>query len=191
MRIIGLTGGIGSGKSFVAKQFEKFGVAVYNSDDAAKRIEDFWPEAQDGLKRLFGDDIYINPQLLDRRRVASIVFADARMLQCLNELVHPLVKRDFDDFVQKNIDKDFVILESAILVQCGFYKFADICVLVTADTEVRIDRVIKRDGCTREQVLQRMNAQASDSQIQQFCQYTINNSGNSDLERQIKRILQD
>ncbi len=190
MKIIGLTGGIGSGKTTVSKIFETFGAAVYNSDLRAKKIQDENHEAISGLKKLFGENIYSKDGILDRKKVASVVFSDEMMLQKLNALIHPLVFEDFSNFCKINTEKKAVVLESAILIESGFFKRVDFSVLVTADLETRINRTVMRDRVTKEQVLSRMKNQMSDIKKKEFCQYEIINNGSLDeVENQVKIIL--
>lgn len=189
MKIIGLTGGIGSGKTTVSGCFKSLGAAVFTSDTEAKIIQDSHPEAIAKQKKLFGDDIYSPDGTLDRKRVAAVVFSDETMLKALNNIIHPLVKQSFDKFLEENKDKDFVVLETAILISSGFYKFADFSVLVTADFETRISRVMSRDNATREQVLQRIKNQQQDDEIMKFCKYKIINNDINTLESQVKQIL--
>lgn len=190
MKIIGLTGGIGSGKTTVSKIFETFGAAVYNSDLRAKKIQDENHAAISGLKKLFGENIYSKDGILDRKKVASMVFSDEIMLQKLNALIHPLVFEDFSNFCKINTEKKAVVLESAILIESGFFKRVDFSVLVTADLETRINRTVMRDRVTKEQVLSRMKNQMSDIKKKEFCQYEIINNGSLDeVENQVKIIL--
>ena len=190
MKIIGLTGGIGSGKTTVSRVFETFGAAVYNSDLRAKKIQDENQKAISGLKKLFGDGIYSLDGVLNRKKIAEIVFSDETMLQKLNALIHPLVFEDFSNFCKINTEKKVVILESAILIESGFFKRVDFSVLVTADLETRINRTVMRDSVTKEQVLSRIKNQMSDIKKKEFCQYEIiNNSTLDEVENQVKIIL--
>ncbi|MBQ3690975.1 MAG: dephospho-CoA kinase [Bacteroidales bacterium] len=190
MKIIGLTGGIGSGKTTVSRVFETFGAAVYNSDLRAKKIQDENQKAISGLKKLFGDGIYSLDGVLNRKKIAEIVFSDETMLQKLNALIHPLVFEDFSNFCKINTEKKVVILESAILIESGFFKRVDFSVLVTADLETRINRTVMRDSVTKEQVLSRIKNQMSDIKKKEFCQYEIiNNSSLDEVENQVKIIL--
>lgn len=190
MKIIGLTGGIGSGKTTVSRVFETFGAAVYNSDLRAKKIQDENQKAISGLKKLFGNGIYSLDGVLNRKKIAEIVFSDETMLQKLNALIHPLVFEDFSNFCKINTEKKVVILESAILIESGFFKRVDFSVLVTADLETRINRTVMRDSVTKEQVLSRIKNQMSDIKKKEFCQYEIiNNSSLDEVENQVKIIL--
>ncbi len=190
MNIIGLTGGIGSGKTTVSQIFEQLGVPVFRCDDVAKGIQSSDPRAINGMKAMFGDDIYTADGSLDRRRVASIVFADPDALARLNAIIHPLVHEKFAQFVASHSECPLVLMESAILVQSGFYKKADFCVQVTAPIETRIARVIARDHATREQVLARISNQQSDSEIAKFCKYQIVNEYLSSVRLQVENIVE-
>ncbi|MBO7141801.1 MAG: dephospho-CoA kinase [Bacteroidales bacterium] len=189
MKIIGLTGGIGSGKSTVAKVFETMGAKLFIADTEANAITATHPEAIARISETFGADIYKDGQL-DRRALAAVVFNDAHKLQTLNSIVHPLVKDAFDAFVKKNTSAPFVVLESAILVQCGFYKFTDFNVLVTAPDTVRISRVTVRNNISPEEVRRRMDNQTNDSQVAPFCRYTIVNDGVKMIIPQVRAVFE-
>lgn len=189
MKTIGLTGGIGSGKTTVSKIFAEMGVPIFCCDDVARRIQDSDPRAIAGMKNLFGDDIYSADGILDRRRVASIVFSDLAQLAQLNSLIHPLVREAFANFAADHASRPLVLMESAILVQSGFYKTADFCVLVTAPLDTRIARVMQRDHATREQVLARIQNQLPDSEIARHCKYQIVNEKLEKVREQVERII--
>ena len=189
MKTIGLTGGIGSGKTTVSKIFAEMGVPIFCCDDVARRIQDSDPRAIAGMKNLFGDDIYSADGILDRRRVASIVFSDPAQLAQLNSLIHPLVREAFANFAADHASRPLVLMESAILVQSGFYKTADFCVLVTAPLDTRIARVMQRDHATREQVLARIQNQLPDSEIARHCKYQIVNENLEEVRGQVERII--
>ena len=188
MKTIGLTGGIGSGKTTVSQIFEQCGVPVFRCDDVARDIQNTDPRAIQGMKEMFGDDIYTADGILDRRRVASIVFADPEILARLNALIHPLVREAFAQFAADNAECPLVLIESAILVQSGFYRQADFCVHVTAPLETRIARVMQRDHASCEQVLARINNQMPDSEIAKFCKYQIPNEDLTAVRLQVESI---
>ena len=143
-KIIGLTGGIGSGKTTVAEQFETLGVPVYIADIEAKKIMDL-PETIQLVKGKFGNSIF-DVAILNREKLAKIVFENPEKLQKLNSIIHPLVKRHFQEWVQKNKDSIFVIKETAILFESGSYIDCDKIITVVAPLELRIARVLKRDN---------------------------------------------
>jgi dephospho-CoA kinase len=185
---IGLTGGIGSGKTTVSKVFEKFGGAVFSSDFSARKIQNENPAAISKIKELFGEDVY-KDGVLNRRRVASEVFNDSEKLKKLNAVVHPLVFEDFSAFCAANSGKEFAVLESAILVESGFYKFADFSVLVSAGVSERIKRVMERDGISREKVMERIKNQMPEEEIKKFCEFVIFNNDVKTLDCQVEAVL--
>lgn len=189
MKIIGLTGGIGSGKTTVSKIFEQCEVPVFRCDDVARDIQNTDPRAIRGMKDMFGDNIYTADGLLDRRRVASIVFNDSEILARLNSLVHPLVREAFVKFADSNAAEPLILMESAILIQSGFYRQADFCVHVAAPLETRIARVMQRDHATYEQVLARINNQMPDDAIAKYCKYQINNEELTAVKLQVESIV--
>jgi dephospho-CoA kinase len=188
MKIIGLTGGIGSGKTTVANIFKQIGVPVFCCDDVARNIQNTDQRAIDGMIQLFGSQIYNNGHL-NRGAIAQLVFANKDLLQKLNNIIHPLVKEEFQKFCQTNSTLPFVLIESAIMIQSGFYTSTDFMILVTANIETRISRVIMRDKISREQVLQRIQNQMSDDKALPFCRYTIINNNIADLLPQIQDVL--
>lgn len=189
MKTIGLTGGIGSGKTTVSQIFEQLGVPVFCCDAAARDIQDSHPDAIAGMKELFGGDIYAPDGRLNRRKVASIAFADPQTLHRLNALIHPLVRQAFTQFATINGSQPLILMESAILIQSGFYKQADFCVQVTADTETRIARVMQRDGISREEVVKRIANQLPDSETAKLCKYIIHNDNLQSLTPQVQEII--
>lgn len=161
-KIIGLTGGIGSGKTTIANHFIAAGIPVYIADDQAKEIMKS-AEIIEQIQSCFGNTIFENG-VLDRRKLATIVFNNSDKLKLLNSIIHPAVKKHFDNWVVKHKDYPFVIYEAAILFESGNYKNCDKIITVTAPLETRIQRVIQRDKTTRENVLKRINMQWNDNQ---------------------------
>lgn len=189
MKIIGITGGIGSGKSTVSRIIERDYCPVYITDIRARIIQLTNPKAINGMKSLFGPDIYLPDGMLDKAKLASIVFSDPEKLNALNGLIHPLVREDFEEFVAMNSQSQFIAIESAILVSSGFHTLTDFNILVKAYYETRISRVMQRDNITREQVIQRINNQMQDSEMAQYCKYTIVNDDLDGLDDQIYDIF--
>jgi len=170
---IGLTGGIGSGKSTVAKIFELLDVPVYYADAASKRLYHTDKALIAALKQQFGEDIYSGEQL-DRVKLASIVFADKAKLALLNSLVHPPTIRDAEEWCARQ-HAIYVIKEAALLFESGSVTGLDYVIGVFAPTHLRIKRVIERDGGTREDVLRRMNQQIDENIKMKLCDFVINN----------------
>ena len=153
-KIIGLTGGIGSGKTTIANYFAEKGIPVYIADYEAKKITDS-PEILQSIRTVFGDEVF-NNEKLDRVKVSQIVFNDTDKLKQLNEIIHPAVKKHFKNWVLQNSNFDFVVYETAILFESGSYKQCDVVISVIAPIETRIKRVMVRDSVSREDVIKRM-----------------------------------
>ena len=172
-KIIGLTGGIGSGKSRVVKLFESLNVPCYIADIEAKRIMNTNQDVKAAVKNLFGKEAYIEEQL-NRPYIGQIVFSSPEKLKALNAIVHPAVAKDFTTWVAAQTSP-YVIKEVAILFETGGYKQVDKSILITAPKEIRINRVMQRDNATKEEVLARMNNQWSDEQRISLADYSIEN----------------
>lgn len=170
---IGLTGGIGSGKSTVAKVFEVLGIPVYYADEAARRLmnEDEWLRQQ--IMQHFGPSSYKNNQL-DRTYIASQVFNDREKLALMNSLVHPATIRDAAQWMQQQTTP-YAIKEAAIIFESGTQDQHDYIIGVSAPASLRIFRAMKRDGSTRDQVLSRMSKQIQESIKMRLCDFVIYN----------------
>jgi dephospho-CoA kinase len=186
-RIIGLTGGIGSGKSTIAGFYESLGVPVYIADDEAKKIL-YTPEATKDLVIAFGESI-LTKGVPDKAKIASVVFNDNEKLEMLNGIIHPKVRQHFIDWVTTKKDEPIVIKEAAILFESGSYKDCDKIILVTAPKETRISRVMKRDKVSREQVLERMAAQWDDDKKAALSDYIIVNEELEKAKAEAVKIL--
>ena len=186
MLSIGLTGGIGSGKSLVAAVLEHMGYPVFYSDQEAKRLYDENPVLQKQLVDLFGPAIYRDGQL-NKAFLAQQLFSNAELKAQVTALVHPLVRKAFEVWAQQQAS-DLVFNEAAILFETGAYKDFDATVLVTAPIETRIERVQKRDLISREAVLQRIANQWPDSKKMNLTTYIITNDGQP-LLQQIEDVI--
>lgn len=171
---IGLTGGIGSGKSTIAQHFKSKGIPIYIADTEARLIMQD-AKVVEAIKNTFGTAVYENNQLV-REKLASIVFNNPEKLQVLNAIVHPAVRLHFENWLLTQNEHPFIIYESAILFETGSYKDFDAIITVTAPKEIRIERVIKRDNTTAEQVSKRMEAQWTDEQRTEKSDFVIENS---------------
>ncbi len=172
--IVGLTGGIGSGKSTVANIFKELGVAVYIADDEAKKIMNTDRGVKDKVMFLLGDEAYVNNEL-NRPYIANIVFNNVAKLKQLNEIVHPAVANHFDSWKNKQ-SGNYVIKEAAILFENKGYEQCDYTILVSAPEEIRIQRVLKRDkGSSINDIKSRMNNQWSDEKKIPMADFVINN----------------
>jgi dephospho-CoA kinase len=186
-KIIGLTGGIGSGKTTVANYFKSYGIPVYIADDEARKIMQS-ADIMEAIKDLFGADVFEN-ETLNREKLAKIVFNNPESLEKLNGIVHPAVKKHFEQWLLQNLEAPYVIYEAAILFESGRYKDCDIIITVTAPIESRIQRVIKRDKTTRELVLKRINAQWTDEKRISKSDFVIENIAIEPTKLEIDRIL--
>lgn len=177
-KIIGLTGGIGSGKTTIANHLKSLGIPVYNSDDQAKKIL-FYPETIQSLKSVFGNSIFSN-EFLDKDKLSKLVFNNPEKLKLLNQIIHPAVKVDFENWLKANKKSPLVIKEAAILFESGSYKNCDIIISISAPQELRIQRVIDRDHLTFEEVVSRINNQWTDEMRKNKSDYNIDNQ---DIEK--------
>jgi len=159
---IGLTGGIGSGKSLVADFFKLLGVPVYISDLEAKKLMKTNSLIRESLIEAFGVKVYSDSGELNRSELAKIIFNNSEALKKVNSIVHPQVRLHYQEWLRKQVGEPYVIQESAILFDTGFYTNFDKIITVTADKEIRLSRVIERDSCLRESVLERMSKQISE-----------------------------
>lgn len=183
---IGITGGIGSGKSMVCALFREQGVAVYDSDAEAKRL---MAESADLRRRLieaFGEECY-NAEGLDRKYLASKVFGDNEALQRLNAIVHPAVREDFRAWAERQRGS-YVVLESAILFEAGFENEVDATLAVMAPLEERVRRTMARDGVEREQVMERIKHQMSDDELHARANRTLVNLRREYLESDVEQL---
>ncbi|MCD1115942.1 dephospho-CoA kinase [Chryseobacterium turcicum] len=188
-KIIGLTGGIGSGKTTVAKFIEDFGFPVYYSDDRAKEIVNDNEDLKLKIKELLGSDAYDKDEIYDRKFVAGKVFNDKELLQSLNEIIHPAVRLDFEDWVKKQT-KYLVFKETALLFELKLHKQCYRSVLVTAEDNIRIKRVMDRDGKTYREVQSVMEKQMPEKDKIKLASCVIyNNTNLDDLKDQTERII--
>lgn len=175
MIILGITGGIGSGKSYISTLLrEQLNVPVYDCDTEAKRLTDEDKTIQQRLKELVGAHVYKDGKL-QKNILANYLFSDQHHAQNVNAIIHPVVKEDFRKWIEQQ-KADVVAIESAILYESGFDSMVDKILFVDAPKELRIQRVIQRDGCTRQQVEARINMQRAEEQRQK-ADYLIENEG--------------
>lgn len=189
MKIVGLTGGIGSGKSTVLNQFKNLGINTYSADKAAKKLINSDKGLIKSIKNLFGDNIYEN-NILDSVKLSKIVFNDPYKLKSLNSIIHPAVAKDFESFI-KTKNGDYIVKEVAIIFETNTEHNYNKIVLVRAPLEERIKRVILRDNLSREDVIKRVNNQIDDSTIIDNCDYVIENINLKDLKEKVLKIHKD
>ena len=186
MMVVGLTGGIGSGKTTVAGFFKKLDIPVYIADEAGKRLMENSLKIREEIISIFGESSY-SGKTPQRKFIASKVFSDERLLDKLNRIIHPAVEEDFKLWLQRQ-NTAYVIYEAAILFEKGGYKKCDLNILVTAPLELRIKRLQKRDNSSRDEIQQRMDNQWSDEKKSQLADFIINNEDLADTKLQVEHI---
>ena len=186
-KIIGLTGGIGSGKTTVAKMFIEYGIPVYIADDEAKKIMES-EEIVKQVENVFGSGVLINTKI-DRAKLAKIVFNNPEKLEQLNKIVHPAVQKHFKDWLKNHTTSSFVIKEAAILFETGGHKQCDKVITVVAPQLLRLERVVLRDNSDKESVLQRINNQWSDEKKILLSDFVIENVDLEKTKAQVQDIL--
>ena len=185
---VGLTGGIGSGKSLVAHVFSLLGAPVYQADEAGRRLTASDPQVIHAIRKAFGDDMYDAGGALDRIRMAEVVFNDPVKLEALNAIIHPAVARDFNAWLKLNSHVPYVVKEAAILFESGAYRQVDRAVTVSAPESLRIQRVTERDHTDEAHVRNRMRNQWNDEQREEKADDVIVNDGSTMLLPQILKI---
>lgn len=176
---VGITGGIGSGKSLVAKLFEVFGIPCYAADDRSKALT-LQPQIKNQIIHLLGEKSYTPQGEYNRKWVAEKVFGNPEILEKLNQILHPAVANDFSQWAKEHYLKPYVLKEAALLFESGSYKTLNQIVLVTAPKEIRAQRVLARDPFrSKEQVLQIIENQWSDEKKKELAQFFVNNDGNA------------
>lgn len=183
---VGITGGIGSGKSTVCAMLEEMGVAVYNSDARAKELMTTSATLREAIVARFGAECYTS-EGLNRGYLAERVFGDAAELAALNSLVHPAVMADFEAWAERQ-EGSYVVFESAILFEAGLEQRVDMAIAVLSPEELRIERAMRRDGTTREQVVARIRRQLSDDERADRAKYAIVNVDLEELREDVEQL---
>lgn len=187
--IIGVTGGIGSGKSYICRIISSLGFPVYNCDAEAKKLMNTNKHIINSLKQLIGENSYDSEGNLNKPIIAQFLFANEENAHKINSVVHPVVKDDFRSWASAQ-NADLIFMESAILFESGFNDVVDNVITITAPPETRIERTVRRDNTTREQVIARMNQQMQDEERVRLSDYIICNNTNDNVEQQIKTIIE-
>lgn len=187
MKKIGLTGGIGSGKSFIAAQFASLGIPVFYSDIEARKLY-LKPEVREQVNQLADTNVFLANGMPDKPAFAELLFKNPGFREKLNALIHPMVRKCFEDFCATHTDKPYVVNEAALLVESGSWKTLDALILVTAPEFVRVQRVMQRDAVSAEQVLDRMRSQWSDEAKLSYATYCIVNDGRENTASQVAAI---
>jgi len=185
---IGITGGIGSGKSFVCRIIAAMGYPVFYSDQAAKDIMVKSDQAIKEIKAVFGNEAYTSSGELNKKYLSEKIFSDASLRDEINKIVHPKVRAAFKEMADKS-DAKLIFNEAAILFETGANKNFDAMILVTAPKSLKIQRVMKRDNCSQESVEMRMKTQWTDEQKAELADFTINNDEEQMLVPQIEKVI--
>lgn len=181
---IGIAGGIGSGKSYVCSRLQLRGITVYDCDRAAKRLIRTSPDIRRKLSALIGPETYSEEGQLNKAAVAKYLLASEENAKAVDMIVHPAVFQDFEDSGQQ-------WMESAIMYESGIARLVDRVVVVTAPREIRIRRVMSRDGISRKKVLEWMKRQMPQREVRKLADYEIVNDGTADVDRQLDQLLSD
>lgn len=185
---IGITGGMGSGKSVVSEIFRLYGAPLFNADDEAKKLNDSSPYIREQLTLQFGEDLYANGRL-DRKKLASIIFQDNRKLAIANSIIHPELAKHFTEWCRQREDHPVVILDAAILIEAGFHRFVNKVIVVYAPKALRIARVMQRDRSARSEVEARMNSQLPEEEKMKFADHVIYNDNSHSLIKQVSELM--
>jgi len=187
MKKIGITGGIGSGKTTVSEIFKLLGVAVFHADEEARNLQNSDPQIISSLIELFGVHIYSPNGILNRKKLANIIFNDAKAIARVNAIIHPAVRQNFLKWAEDQYDAPYVLYEAAILLESGYSSDFDKNILILADENVRIERVMRRDHKSAALIMLRIKNQMTDIQKIKMVDYTIENN---DAELLFPRILE-
>lgn len=185
---VGLTGGIGSGKSTVGYLFSLINIPVYEADTRAKKMMAEDDALKGNIRKLLGERAYKSDGSLNRNYMAQRVFSDSDLLKKLNALVHPAVGRDVSNWFSKQQNVPYAVEEAALLIETGSFKNLDRMIVVTAPAELRIERICSRDGVEESQVRARMNKQADEQALLEHADFVIDNDGKHLLVPQVVAI---
>ena len=186
---VGVTGGIGSGKTLVCNIFNTFGIPIYNADRRAKDLMVKDQKVIEAIKNYFGEEAYLDKKKLNRNYLSAKVFNDKRKLKLLNGIVHPAVAADFDNWSQNQAGKLYIIKEAALLIESGSYKTLDYLVTITAPVDIRVGRVLSRDiHRSKNSVLDIISNQLNDGEKADKSNFIIDNSGQNLLIPQVLKI---
>lgn len=187
MLTVGITGGIGSGKSTVCKVFRVLGIPVFEADIVARNLQNEDPLIKNGLTDLFGVEIYDSNGLLNRRKLAEIIFKDKLLLEKVNRLIHPAVRLEFEKWKKTKSDYPYILYEAAILFETGRSHSLDFVIMVLTDEKERIARVMLRDKLSEDSIKRRISFQMPDSEKRKLADFIIENNDNQMI---IPKILE-
>ncbi|MFB6306029.1 MAG: dephospho-CoA kinase [Flavobacteriales bacterium] len=187
---IGITGGIGSGKTLICKVFEKLGMPVFYADYAGKEVLN-WKETRVELEKYFGKEVFYDDQSVNKSKIAEIVFNNKDKMNVLNSIIHPKVQDLYENWLKTLTGAPYAIREAAIMIESGSYKDLDELILVTAPKDDRIKRIIERDKISKEEVISRMQNQLSDEEKRKYVDHEIVNDGKQMILPHILQIHQN
>jgi len=189
MKVIGLTGGIGSGKSTVSRLFEIMKIPVYIADTESKRLTESAPVIREKLTKRFGAELYAEGKL-NKPLLASLIFENEDNRNFVNSVIHPVVREDFEQWKAQRTQFPILVIEAAILFESGFAGSVDVSVTVTAPEELRIRRVELREGWSRESILARIHSQLPEEEKIRRADYVIYNDGEQGLIPQVEKLVE-
>ena len=185
---IGVTGGIGSGKTVVSTLFRLHDIPVFNADKVARELNDSSPFIRAQLIFHFGEELYSGTRL-NRKQLASLIFQDKEKLAIVNNIIHPVVSSSFNEWCSERNDHSLVVIDAAVLIEAGFHRIVDKVITVTAPQAMRIERVMKRDQSARHEVEVRMRHQLSDEEKIKQSDFVIYNDNRQSLIAQVDALL--
>jgi len=188
MKIMGLTGGIGSGKSTISRLLNIMGIPVYVADTESKRLTESSPVIREKLIERFGPDLYVDG-ILNKTLLASLIFENEADRNYVDSIIHPVVGRDFEQWKVQQVPSPVVVIEAAILFESGFDDSVDISVTVAAPEDLRIHRVELREGWSRESIVSRIQSQLSEAERIHRSDYVIYNDDKQALIPQVEKLL--
>jgi dephospho-CoA kinase len=188
---VGITGGIGTGKSTVCKIFASMGIPVLDADSLAKNIAELDLHVKQQIIKVFGNESYDEHEKYNRKFIASIVFNDAEKLKMLNNIIHPAVIEYSNNWAELHRDKKYVVKEAALMFESGSYKYNDINIVVNAPKELRIQRILSRDNSSIEDIIRRIESQMSDEERNSMADKIINNDEHNSLIAQVYSLHQE
>jgi dephospho-CoA kinase len=190
MKKIGITGGIGSGKTIICDVFRLLGVSVFNADNVARELQQNDNNVRNELIGLFGNTIYHSDGTLDRSALARLIFNEKDLMQKVNQIIHPAVREKYISWTMEHLNEDYILYEAAILFESGYYKELDLNILILADEEIRIKKVMKRDDMSEQAVRERIGNQMPDEEKIGLADYTLENNEKQLLIPQIIKLDQ-
>lgn len=188
---VGITGGIGTGKSTVCKIFASMGIPVLDADSLAKNIAEIDLNVKQQIIEVFGVESYDDQDKYNRKYIASIVFNDAEKLKMLNNIIHPAVIDYSNNWAEQHLDKKYVVKEAALMFESGSYKYNDINIVVNAPKELRIQRILSRDNSSIEDIIRRIESQMSDEERNSMADKIIINDEHNSLIAQVYSLHQE